>query len=224
MGKVWVQAVGKIYYEKNGKQEIAEPGDWAEIGKHQARQELARGTAIIPDPHRRIEAQDLDRCGVVVRADIMPSAKVFGTIQHTLGSPSLPFDYTVLWKPSLSVTSQGLEAGLARLRSHEIADRETWEILATLVSEETMASDVGSPEEQRKTKKAVGDLRLPVYDTRLLWIRKTANTEDLIERWTVELATSADEQHSFLRALYGSKVMMLTLPPGWHDRQTRWTP
>lgn len=221
---VWVHCIGGVLYDEHGVQKQALPGDWIQIGKHQARQLLLQGTVEIPAPHRRADVQDLDKCGVVVRADEMPDVKVFGALRHVLGEPSLPYDYTVLWTPSLAITQQGFEVGLLRLNSAELGAEDSWEALATLVGLSVLAKDVGTTEEQEKTKEAVGDLRLPVYDTRLLWIRKTSATENLIEKWVAELAEGADEQHAFLRALYSSRVMMCTLPPGWQNRQVQWYP
>lgn len=223
MGKVWVRALGTVFYEEKGRQEQALPGDWIQIGKHQARAWLVQGVVEIPEPHRRAEIQDLDRGGVVVRADEMPDV-AFGLLRHALGKPSLPYDYTILWEPSLPVTIQALEMGLMRLSGAELAPKDSWEALATLVSLTLLASDVGSPGEQCKTEEVVGDLRLPVYDTRLLWIRKTPATENLIAMWASELAKGSDEQHSFLRSLYSSRIMMCTLPPGWQDKQMQWRP
>lgn len=225
MAKVWVRAVGGFFYSEGGQQKQARPGDWVSVGKHRARQLLGEGTAEIPEPHRRAEAQELDRCGVVVRGDTMPEKSYFGVLHHQVSEPALPYEYTVIWEPSLQVPLQGIEAGLMRLMSAELfPDGDSWEALATLVSLTTLAGDVGSPGEQAKTEVIVGDLRLPVYDTRLLWIRKTLATENFIALWASELEKGSDEQHSFLRSLYSSRIMMCTLPPGWQNKQVQWTP
>ena len=225
MAKVWVRALGGFFYSEDGQQKQARPGDWVEVGKHRARQLLAEGTAEIPEPHRRAEAQELDRCGVVVRGGEMPGPAYFGVLRHQAGEPALPYEYTVIWEPSLQVPLQGIEAGLMRLMSAELfPDGDSWEALATLVSLTTLAGDVGSKGEQCKTEVVVGDLRLPVYDPRLLWIRKTPATEKLIDLWASELIKGSDEQHSFLRSLYSSRIMMCTLPPGWQNKQVQWTP
>ena len=155
----------------------------------------------------------------------MPDKSFFGILRHQLGEPSLPYEYTVLWDPSLKTPLRGIEAGLMRLGNAELfPDQDSWEVLATLVSLTTLASDIGSPGEQRKTEVVVGDLRLPVYDTRLLWIRRTPATENLIAMWASELEKGSDEQHSFLRSLYSSRIMMCTLPPGWQNKQATWRP
>lgn len=225
MGKVWVRVLGRVYYEENGIRQTALAGDWVQIGKHQARQWLAQGSVEIPEPHRRADALSLNKCGVVVRGDEMPSRASFGVLRHQVGEPSLQYEYTVLWEPSLSAPLQGIEAGLTRLMSAELfPGGDSWEALATLVSLKTLASDVGSPGEQSKTEVVVGTLRLPVYETRLLWLRKTPATENFIAMWASELVKGSDEQHSFLRSLYSSRIMMCTLPPGWQNKQVQWSP
>lgn len=225
MGKVWVHVLGRVYYEENGIRQTALAGDWVQIGKHQARKWLAEGSVEIPEPHRRADALNLNRCGVVVRGDEMPGKSFFGVLRHQASEPSLPYEYTVIWEPSLSVPLQGIEAGLTRLMSAELfPSGDSWEALATLVSLKTLASDVGSPGEQSKTEVVVGTLRLPVYDARLLWIRKTPATENFITMWASELVKGSDEQHSFLRSLYSSRIMMCTLPPGWQNKQVTWQP
>ena len=224
MGKLWVHVLGRVNYEESGIRQTAQAGDWVQIGKHQARQWLAQGSAEIPEPHRRADALSLNKCGVVVRGE-MPGKSFFGVLRHQLGEPSLPYEYTVLWDPSLTAPLQGIEAGLTRLMSTELfPDGDSWEALATLASLKTLAGDVGSPGEKNKTKLIVGTLRLPVYETRLLWIRKTPATENFIALWASELVKGSDEQHSFLRSLYSSRIMMCTLPPGWQDKQVQWTP
>lgn len=225
MGKVWVHALGTFFYDDHGRKEQAFPGDWVEIGKHQARQLLAQGTAEIPEPHRRADALSLTKCGIVVRGDEMPDESSFGVLCHQLGAPFLPYEYTIIWEPSLQVPLQGIEAGLTRLMSAELfPGGDSWEALATLVSLKTLASDVGSPGEQHKTEVAVGTLRLPVYETRLLWLRKTPATENFIAMWASELVKGSNEQHAFLRSLYSSRIMMCTLPPGWQNKQVQWNP
>jgi hypothetical protein len=225
MAKVWVRVLGRVYYEENGEQKTAQAGDWVEIGKHQARQWLAQRVAEIPEPHRRASALDLQKCGVVVRGDKMPDKSSFGVLRHQAGGPDLPYEHTVIWNPSLAASVQGIEAGLVRLMGSELSlGGDSWEALATLVSLKTLAGDVGGAEERRKTEEAIGTLRVPVYETRLLWFRKTPATEKLVEAWAAELANGADEQHAFLRALYGSRIMMCTLPPKWQNKQVQWAP
>ena len=58
-----------------------------------------------------------------------------------------------------------------------------------------------------------------MYDTSLLWVRRTEATLDLIGAWAEELRHRADRDHAFLRALYTRSVLLATLPPEWVGAQ-----
>lgn len=219
MAKVWVQVRQTVYYDNGGTQAVAHPGDWIEIGKHQARMLLAKGSVAIPEPSRLHAVQDYSDCGVVVRAEELPDTPGPDRLQFVLGDPSLPFAHTVIWEPSLAAQPTAIENGLVLLRGGE-----GWEMLAMVVDESTRAADVGSEDERRQTEAVVGDLRIPVYDTRLLWVRETPATSALVEAWAKELEGGADERHAFLRALYSARVMLYTLPQGWRGLRGRWRP
>ena len=92
-------------------------------------------------------------------------------------------------------------------------------MLGMLASDTMLARDIGSDEERAKTEELIGDLRLPVYDTNLLWVRQTPATGYVMRMWANELAHGADEQHSFLRAIYSTRILLCTLPPQWQEHQ-----
>jgi hypothetical protein len=219
MGKVWVQAIGRIYYEKGGIQEVVQPGDWAEIGRHQARMLLARGIVKIPRADRHVMTVDHACSGIVARAPTIPEIDLDAKLQVTCGVPDTTFNFTMIWEPSLPVTTRVVELGLSRCRESEA---EGWEVLAILTN--ILAADVGDNEEQAKTKQMVKDLRTPVYEPRLLWIRRTSSTEKFVGLWADELASGADEHHALLRSLYQSKVTIRALPTNWLSLQVPWRP
>ena len=241
MGKVWVRAIDVLYVNENGQRVTKRAGEWAEVGKHQARMLLASGQAEIPKRDTRNEVQEYDQCGVRVRIPLAPLSShipwfhradftidisVFGDLADKLvftqGEPAITHDFTVIWKPSTPVVPHAVEMGLARLHSFEDTDAEPWEMLAILASETEWADSFGSDEERAKTEGAIGDLRIPVYDTNMLWVRKTERTEAVIARWLTELRQGADEQHAFLRALYAEHVLMCTLPANWAGKHKEW--
>jgi len=94
-------------------------------------------------------------------------------------------------------------------------NEDAWELAAALVSTSLLAETIGSLEEQQKTLKAVGDLRLPVYESRLVWVRQTPAALKVVEAWAAELAAGGDEYHSFLRALYQNSAWLCTIPGDW---------
>lgn len=226
MGKQWVRVVHTVSYDKDGVAEIAYPGDWVEIGKHQARRWLAQGRVEIPRPDRREAFVDFERSGVVVRSESQPSLLGFGDLSTRLPFvfgplQDIPFEFTMIWEPSLSVTSRGVEVGLSRCRE---SGSEGWELLAMLVDEMTMAADVGGEEERARSELVIHDLRVPVYEPRLIWVHKSLATERFVQAWASELGEGAEEHHAFLRALYQSGVVVRALPSNWQALQASWMP
>ena len=241
MAKVWVRAKGVIYVNENGQRVTKHAGEWAEVGKHQARMLVASGQAEIPKQDTRNEVQEYDQCGVRVRIPLAPlsghiprshqadsiiDTSAFGDLADKLiftqGEPAITHNFTIIWKPPSLVVPCAVETGLARLHSFEDTDAEPWEMVAILASETEWADSFGSDEERAKTEDAIGDLRIPVYDVNMLWVRKTERTEAVIARWLVELRQGADEQHAFLRALYAEHVLMCTLPANWVGKHREW--
>lgn len=238
MAKVWVQAITALHYENQGVHCTAEPGEWVNVGKHQARQWLASGQAVIPKPATRAKVEEYGLCGVRVRVPLVASADwgaqidedtdkaAFGDLADKLtftwGEPAITHDYTIIWKPPAPVIPAAAKVGLARLHSFEGTDAEPWEMLAMLASETKWANGFGSREERDKTEAAIGDLRVPVYNTALLWVRRTERTEAVVARWVAELREGADERHAFLRALYAERVLMCTVNMDWQRKYVEW--
>lgn len=223
MSGVWVRAVGILYVEEGGRLAAKHPGEWAEVSKHQARAWIASGQAEIPKTNIRDEVQEYDVCGILIRSDETENLMMLGDLVDKLrisyDIPSVPFPYTVLWKPPARINPRAIEVGFSRLQSFEETDAERWEMLGMLASDTMLARDIGSDEERAKTDELIGDLRLPVYDTGLLWIRQTPATGYVMRVWANELAHGADEQHSFLRAIYSTRILLCTLPPQWQEHQ-----
>lgn len=203
-----------------GVQQCYYPGDWVEVGKQTALLWLSDGSAEIPGPDAsKMEVvKELlgSGCGVRVRQKHLPSQlkRGFGncakSLEFSSGPLALPYRYTMLWHPSVSVTPQLVLIGFSQIASVG-SDRLSWEMVARLKSTK-LARDIGSKEEQAQTKTVVGDLRIPVYDTKVLWIRKTPKTEELIRRWAAAIEAGEDEAHAFLRVLYTGGVLLCTLP------------
>jgi len=160
----------------------------------------------------RLSSQQIKQCGVLAWGG--STRPVLGKLQVTHGKLSLPYALTLLWKPGLKIDYQAAMRGFTRLCSPRDL-RQAWEILAMLVDQNLLASVVGSEKERAWTLDEVGDLRLPVYDVRVLWVRRTGATERVVARWASEVEQGADEQHAFLRALYAERAMLCTLPPAW---------
>lgn len=225
MAKVWVQAVTVLHsMDENNKMRTYQPGDWLTVGKHQARIWLENGQAQTPDREKRdnIIYGELEDCGVLVRGDVSALDGLLDPkhgISVDSGDPSIPWNRTLIWNPTLDLLDNQLRYGFVRIEKPEGYD--AWEIAVMLMDNRLLASEHGEEEEKQKTLAAVGDLRLPVYETRAMWIRQTEQAETVIKAWADELEKGADEAHAFLRAIFTNPIMICTLPHRWMHK---WRP
>ena len=89
---------------------------------------------------------------------------------------------------------------------------------ALLLNGRQMARDVGTKADKARTLELIGGLEVPIYDTGLIWARRTKPTISVIKIWRDELALGSHPQHAFIRAIYGQSVKLCTLPPDWIGR------
>jgi len=208
------------HIRKAGIQKTYHKGDWVEVGRQAALAWLADGTAEIPGPDASkmevVEKLLGPGCGVRIRSKVVRvgTKANFGNclkaLKFSLGPIALSYRYTMLWKPSAKITPRLVLVGFSQI-VHSKKGQLSWEMVARLMKDK-MARDIGAEEEKVKTQALVGDLRIPVYDTGVLWIRKTERTQRLISRWVAALKRGEDEAHAFLRALYAEGVLLCTLP------------
>ena len=205
-----------------GELKIYQPGDAVKVGKQTALEWVLDGSAEDPfgqvgPPLLQADIQERgSEYGIRVRgpasfAGVAPLGEVIR--QMSFGLPALPYKYTLIWRPDMETDPRMVRYGFMRVQ--EIEGEDTWELAASLVSTSLLANSLGSEEEQKKTFDAIGDLRLPVYESRLVWARRTPDTLKFVAAWAMELENSGDEYHSFLRALYTNPTWVCTIPGGW---------
>jgi len=195
------------------------PGDSVEVGRQTAIEWILDGSA--EDPFGQIGPplnynQRSKEYGIRIRGhegqeDLTPLGDMAHRVELSYGPPAVPYKYTFIWKPGKIVSSKLINYGFVRIL-------DGWEMAAALVSLKCLAGDIGTADEQALTKRTIGDLRLPVYESRLLWARKCPAAMAVVEEWARELEKGADEFHSFLRALYTQRAMISTLPVDWVHR------
>jgi hypothetical protein len=91
---------------------------------------------------------------------------------------------------------------------------ERWDAAAPLWRYGTLAKDLGTPDEQKRTAAIVHDLRIPVYACELLFVRNSAAGQELVRVWQAECA-HGDSRLAFVRALYVVKPLFCALPRSW---------
>lgn len=120
----------------------------------------------------------------------------------------LPFERTLMWDPKAVLRLDLVPAGLRFL--------DRWQVAAPLWSYTELARDIGTENQRELTAAVIRDLRVPVYDTRVLFLRKCPDSDQLLSVWRDEQKEpDGDLRLSFLRALYRVKPLVLALPTTW---------
>lgn len=212
---MWVRLKSIQRIDKQGRPRDYHPGDWVDVGKQTALLWISQGTAEVPS-FTRGGGVMLSGSGVVVRA---PSATQYQSIFDGLkiglsvvaDGPRVAFDKTLIWHPKAKLRTELIVPGFNFL--------ETWEIACPLYSYDELAAHIGNDAARERTKAVIRDLRVPVYDTRLIFARRCENVDRLFAAWDKESASGDDERLTFMRAFYQVKPLMLALPVTWHSPQ-----
>jgi hypothetical protein len=203
-----------VRYDIEGAYQHYQPGDWFLANNQEIRELFGRGM-IDSTPQVLRDEFGLQGAGVLAIGDAapLPGLDAYGIAFERSAKLALPWTLTVLWTPGAHLTTTGAAFGLTRITAGgaDIA----WEMSVALQSDTRLAGDVGSQQERDKTLALLGDLRLPLYDTGVLWARKTPTTEEVIQLWQEELDAGADPTHAFLRVIYTHPLLMCTLPADW---------
>lgn len=228
MALVQIRAVTIIRaVDESGSLKTYHPGDWVAVGKQRAIELLETGQAEMPEQAQaqRALSENLIGCGIYVLDGSIKDAKgIMG--HHNLealeysGALRLPWERTLIWNANREIEPKQVALGFVRVE--DTGRYASWEVAAMLRGNEMLAGEIGDLAEQRKTRDAVGDVRLPVYDAGAIWVRRTEATEALIAAWDRERKESPDApEHAFLRALYTHRVLLCSLPAGWLGRWRR---
>lgn len=219
MANHWVQARQVLTRMTEAGQRVTyQPGDWfecrnAELLRLQAERKIH---TVPPDILRATfdfaQAEILWR-GAPAVAGILGAYGIAERVAVTPADLRLERAYTLLAVPGAVVAPTTAALGFLRVEARD--DYDAWEGAGCLMDGQPLARDYGSAVEQARTLAAVGDLRLPLYDTGLLWLRRTPATAELVTAWAAELADGADPAHAFARALYTRRVLWFTLPARW---------
>ena len=192
-----------------GKLQPYAPGDWVQVGKHTAREMIAAGDAV--DPFERLRATDRPQGDVGVM--------LFGQGgQPSLGELPVCHDgvWEVRWTRTLfldrgaPIVSHLIPAGFALL--------ERWELAVPMWDYVHLAAHEGTDEEREWAQSIIHDLRVPLYDTRMVFARRCQAVERLLEMWH----EYGGSRLAFLVALYRARPLVRALPCTWtgHVAQT----
>lgn len=207
---MWVQLKCIKYIEKNGKEQAYHPGDWVNVHRQHALRWIAAGEAISPDPST--SSADIDYSAGIL-ALVEPGEEFrsrlaeIPQLQFTVGPIGLPYSETLIWHPSVVLKLGLLSVGFRLL--------EKWQMAVPLLDYKTLALNVGSEAEREETKAMIHDLRVPIRDPRLMFLRRCDATRQLINIYAKDIETGKHPQLSLLRAIWQVKPVVCDLPNTW---------
>lgn len=200
---MWVQLLKVRQVERNGVPTMYQIGDWVEIGKHDALMWIADGAAVVGP---RAQHALMPNCGVCAIGNEIPY-QVMGLPITCKSIPTITHPKTLVLAPPGK-----LKLGFVPLGFYHLAK---FDVCVPLWDLRTMASEIGMADDQARTKAVLPDLRVPIYDTRLLWIRDSVEGRTFISAWNAE---PGERRLAFLRTLFTHPLKILALPPMWGGR------
>lgn len=206
---VWLQLRQAKVIETQGRSTTYQPGDWVQVGKQLARQWLADGSAYSPFPDVNRVEEPAGTAGIMLFGQVA-SPPDLGIPVANDAAWELRWDKTLFWDYSVSVKVPLLAVGFQFL--------DKWQVACPLVDYRHLAQDEEMSEgEKQRTVAVIRDLRVPLYDNRLVFMRRCEDTRRLLEVWDQE----GPSRLAFLRALYITKPLLLALPCTWTGQ---WAP
>lgn len=216
---MWVQLLVAQSLEVAGSIKHLRPGDWVDVGKQTAMRWIAQRMAHIPNyALYDFVAEGSGVLAIGPKAVSAVAALNTGSIK--IGSstaieelfkdrvaPTLPYNHTLLWHTELALRYELLPVGFGLL--------DIWEAACPLWDYDVLAAHIGTEEERNRTIEITQDLRVPLFDYRLLFLRAGDSGSQLLNAWLGQHQPGDDYRLSFLRAYYLIKPFMLALPVTW---------
>jgi len=209
MATHWVKALQIVRRSEHGRLITQFPGDVFAVKNMELALLLAEGKVAPLHAGAVRSAFDLSECGIVTTANHESAAAYVAAALDLPISPgdTMLYPRTLLWNGSKTL----LKLHLLPIGFHRL---ERWDVAAPLWAYRQLARDIGTEDDRRKTEAVIHDLRVPVYETGLLYLRRNATTEALLAAWYEELPDS-DPRLAFMRAVYRVKPVLCALPQTW---------
>lgn len=208
---MWVQLLVVQQIDRNGVMKTYRPGDWVDVGRQTALLWVTQRKAVMPMVREGLSKFN-GQAGLIVTNDGVVYEPLLKQSQIELQvvelhQPALMFKLNIIWDGKVMLRPELIPVGLSFL--------EAWEVACPLYSYDELACHLGTIEDQQRTKAIIRDLRAPVYDTRLMFVRDCEMTQRLFKVWELERRDSHDDRLAFMRAFYSVKPLMLALPITW---------
>ncbi len=213
---MWIQLKATKHIEMMGVQKTYRAGDWVDIGKHLAIKWIADGSAYIPN--QEINAGNIDyTAGLCVIGDLTDNIKKkIETAANHLSfyyadKPELPFSETLIYDATFKkIRVEFIGTGFYWLK--------TFEVILPLFSYKKLAIHAGNEQDREITKAIIRDLRVPMHDERLMFVRRSDKTIAFIESYNNYCDIIKEKKLALLCAYYEHKPITLALPTTWLDK------
>jgi hypothetical protein len=216
---VWVQLRTCKTIERNGVSHSYQAGERISVEKHDAMKWVALGDAVLMDT---ITGDLPSNAGIVATAGRPQIEKIVRAIDSetqivdTLGP--LQWSRTLIWDSSARLRPDYINIGFNLLAR--------WQVAVPLWSYTELACHISTEADRERTRAVIRELRVPVYDTRLVFVRRCSDTMALIDAWMQEReaggggvdAERNDDKLAFHRAMYKVKPVLCALPVSWTGR------
>jgi len=200
-------------HETNGVMKDYKAGDWIEVGKQTANMWIQQGLAELKGYDPLKEYVDLT-AGIVLVGEV--NRKLLSNIQqdikgieHTKSDkPEMLYSENMIWSNGVNIKREVVGVGFNLLKK--------WQVAIPIYDYEKLAVH------QKMTKKeteyiesVIHDLRVPIYNTNLIFIRRSSETKALLEQWIQEQKLIEDVNLAFQVAYYKCKPTLCALPVDW---------
>jgi hypothetical protein len=193
-------------------------GDWVNVGKQMAREWIAAGDAFTVDPEQMGTAE-VSTSGIAIRGHLAEEQR--SKLEQVAGlklaffendwTPQLPFTETMIWSTQLDLRLDLIMTGFNLLK-------KGWQVVVPLYDYTTLAKDIGTPADRDATQAVIRDLRVPVRDTRLMFVRRCDDTRRMMTVWGEALKTGCEERLAYMQAVYTVKPLVCDVPASWAGR------
>ena len=219
---MWVKLLVTKTIEVDGTSQTYHPGDWITVGKQSAMVMIAASEAIIANQDNLASIMPAG-AHVLLTRDPDDGGKLLSRLEATKlpfavladgAAVSLLHSHMLILQPDTDIKVEMIPIGFRLL--------EKWQMAVPIGDYHEMAIQIGTPADRDITEAVIRDLRVPYYDTRMIFVKRCADTKAFFETWGEELLAlrgKTDARLAFLRAMYKVKPILCALPTLWSRRE-----
>ena len=212
---MWIQLTTPKTVEVMGVTRHYKSGDWIEVGKQTAIQWINQGIARRVDFNPNEEYIDLS-AGIVLVGTV--NQNMLDNIKHDIpgiettnsDKPELLYSENMIWTNGTSVKREIIGIGFKLLND--------WQIACPLHSyDDLIVHQKLTKKEKDYITSVIHDLRVPFYNTNLMFVRRCSETKELFNQWQIEQEQIKNTDLAFHVAYYKTKPVMCALPTNWSN-------